>query len=110
MRLKQYFVYIMTNRSGTLYIGFTSDLPQRVAQHRSGEPAGFTSRYRIDRLVYYEVTDDVRVALAREKQLKGWSRKKKFALIAAMNPQWLDLADDFRDADSNAQGRYQLSS
>jgi putative endonuclease len=91
--VKQYVVYIMTNRSGTLYTGVTSDLAHRVAQHRTGETGGFTSRYRIDRLVYYERTSDVRVALGREKQINAWTRAKRVALINSMNPKWIDLAE-----------------
>ena len=89
---KQYYVYIMTNRSRTLYIGMTSDLERRVYQHKHGLLPGFTSRYKMTQLVYYEVGDDVRVAIAREKQLKGWLRAKKIALIESMNPEWDDLS------------------
>src|SRR5215216_6628617 len=89
---KQYYVYIMTNRNRTLYIGMTSDLERRVYQHKHGLLPGFTSRYKMTQLVYYEVGDDVRVAIAREKQLKGWLRAKKIALIEAMNPEWDDLS------------------
>ena len=90
--MKRYYVYIMSNRSRTLYIGVTNDLVRRVYQHRQRLIPGFTSRYNIDQLVYYEVTDDIRAAIAREKQLKGWLRAKKIALIEAMNPEWDDLS------------------
>ena len=106
--MKTYFVYIMTNRSGTLYVGVTNDLMQRVAQHRTGETPGFTSAYRIDRLVYYERTSDVWVALNREKEIKGWSRRKKLSLIAEMNPTWRDLAGN--NAVSERHEGLQLSS
>src|SRR3990172_5209006 len=96
--MKQYYVYIMANRSKTLYVGVTNDLERRVYEHKHMLKEGFTRRYLIDRLVYYEVTDDVVSAIAREKQIKGWSRSKKFALIDAGNPKWRDLALDFADS------------
>ena len=86
------FVYIMTNRSGTLYVGVTNDIARRVREHRDQRPGSFTTRYRLDRLVYVEQTESVRAALVREKQLKGWVRRKKLALIATTNPTWADLA------------------
>jgi putative endonuclease len=89
---KQCYVYIMTNRSRTLYIGMTSDLERRVYQHKHGLLPGFTSKYKMTQRVYYEVGDDVRVAIAREKQLKGWLRAKKIALIESVNPEWDDLS------------------
>ena len=88
-----YFVYMLTNASRTvLYTGVTGDLTRRLAQHRSGETGGFTARYRAHRLVYFEQTTDVRAAIAREKQLKGWSRAKKDALVESVNPLWQDLS------------------
>jgi putative endonuclease len=89
-------VYIMTNRHRTvLYTGVTSDLDRRVLQHKAGvHPAGFTRRYNIDRLVYYELANDIRSAIAREKQIKRWRREKKVMLIESMNPEWRDLAAD----------------
>jgi putative endonuclease len=91
----RYFVYILTNRYHTvLYTGVTSDLVQRVSQHRKKTTAGFTSRYNIDKLVFYEETSDVRATIAREKQIKGGSRSRKIALIEGMNPEWRDLFDD----------------
>ena len=94
----RYFVYIMTNRSGTLYVGVTNDLQRRVAQHRTKVIPGFSSKYNIDRLVYFEETEDVRRALEREKQIKGWVRSKKVDLIERSNPQWSDLAHDWDKA------------
>ncbi|MBI3287810.1 MAG: GIY-YIG nuclease family protein [Chloroflexi bacterium] len=91
---KQYYVYIMTNRSGTLYTGMTGDLRRRVWQHRQKVVKGFAQKYNITRLVYFESTDDVRYAIAREKQIKGWVRAKKIALIESLNPQWRDLSED----------------
>jgi putative endonuclease len=90
---KQYYVYIMTNRSGTLYIGVTNDLVRRVHEHKAKCIDGFTKKYNLTQLVYYEAGDDVREAIAREKQLKGWRRSKKVALINSCNPKWNDLSD-----------------
>ena len=89
---KVYCVYILTNKRHTvLYAGVTSDLKKRVYQHRMKLMAGFTSRYNVDKLVYYEVADNPEAAIVREKQIKGGSRQKKIALINAMNPKWQDL-------------------
>ncbi len=90
--MREYHVYIMSNRSRTLYTGVTGNLAQRVLQHKEGTTAGFTSKYKIDRLVYAEATGDVTAAIGREKQIKGWSRAKKIALIESMNPEWEDLS------------------
>jgi len=91
--MKQYYVYIMTNNSGTLYTGVTDNLIRRVYEHKSKLVEGFTRKYNITKLVYYEITGDVRAAIRREKQIKGWLRKKKIALIAATNPGWRDLSE-----------------
>lgn len=90
--MKLYSVYILTNRSRTLYTGVTGNLVRRLHQHRAKLVEGFTKRYNITRLAYYESTSDVRVALEREKQLKRWSRQKKIQLIESLNPEWADLA------------------
>lgn len=84
----------MTNNSGTLYVGMTNDVARRVKEHRSGRKAdSFTARYKLTRLVYYEViSGDVYAALAREKEIKGWLRKRKIALFASRNPRWRDLS------------------
>jgi putative endonuclease len=82
----QYYVYIMTNASRTLYVGVTNNLERRIYEHKHKLIPGFTSRYNITRLVHFEPTSDVKAALAREKQIKGWLRRKKIALIAAENP------------------------
>ena len=88
-------VYILTNKPfGVLYTGVTSYLPGRVYQHKQRVCKGFTSKYNVDRLVYYEVCDDMYVAISREKQIKGGSRAKKIALITSMNPEWKDLYED----------------
>ena len=90
---KQYFVYIMTNHARTLYTGVTSDLERRVYQHKGKLLPGFTERYNIDRLVYVEESGDVKSAIEREKQIKGWRRKRKVDLIEAANPHWEDLSE-----------------
>jgi putative endonuclease len=88
--MRQYYVYILASKSRVLYIGVTNDLQRRIDQHRSAI-FGFTARYRVTRLVYYEVADRPYDAIAREKQLKLLNRAKKVALIAKMNPKWDDL-------------------
>jgi putative endonuclease len=95
--MNTYYVYIMTNRSGTLYIGMTNDLVRRVYQHKKKLVVGFTERYSINRLIYYEETNDVGVAQTRERQLKGWLRSKKIALVKSMNPEWKDLSEGWYD-------------
>jgi putative endonuclease len=86
------FVYIMTNRrDGILYVGVTSNLPSRAYQHREGMVDGFTKRYGLKQLVYYEAFDDIRLAIQREKTMKHWPRAWKVRLIHQMNPQWNDL-------------------
>jgi putative endonuclease len=92
MESKHYYVYIMTNHSKTLYTGVTNNLERRVHEHRLKLIPGFTSKYNITRLVYYEETTDVLSAIAREKTIKGWLRTKKIALIESVNPTWNDLA------------------
>jgi putative endonuclease len=94
MLSKQYYVYIMSSRSRVIYIGMTNDLRRRVAQHQQKLVEGFTQKYNVTQLVYYEVTQDVHSALAREKELKGWRRSKKVALIESVNPAWKDLSGD----------------
>jgi putative endonuclease len=92
---KQFFIYILTNKRHTvLYVGVTNDLKKRVYQHRNKLVRGFTSRYNVDKLVYYEVFEDAYNAISREKQIKGGSRQKKIDLINSMNPQWRDLYDE----------------
>jgi len=103
---RTYYVYILASRSRTLYTGVTNRLLERVRQHRQGTFPGFTSEYRIHRLVYFETYRDVKAAIAREKQIKGLSRAKKIALIETRNPTWEDLAAEWfaiypRKADSS---------
>jgi putative endonuclease len=103
---RTYYVYVLANRSRTLYTGVTNRLLERVKQHREGTFPGFTSQYRIHRLVYFETYRDVKAAIAREKQIKGLAREKKIALIEGRNPSWEDLAAEWfaaypRKADSS---------
>ena len=92
---KQYYVYIMASRSRVLYVGMTNDLQRRVEQHKQKLVEGFTQKYNVTRLVYYEVTSDVHAAIAREKQIKGWRRSKKTELIESVNPTWQDLSEEW---------------
>ena len=92
-----YYVYIMTNRSKTLYTGVTGKIEKRVYEHKHGLTGGFTSRYKVDRLVYFERFANIRSAIAREKQIKGMSRLKKMALIVSMNPEWTALSEGWYD-------------
>ena len=92
---KEYYVYIMTNRSRTLYTSVTGDLMQRVYEHKNKLIKGFTSKYNIQNLVYYEATSSIESAIKREKQIKGWLRAKKITLIESTNPDWKDLSEDW---------------
>ena len=92
-----YFVYILSNWDDfVLYIGVTANLPRRLYEHQNGLVDGFTQKYNVHKLVYYEHTNDVYSAISREKQLKKWSRSKKNILIGRMNPQWRDLSADWK--------------
>jgi len=92
MRLS--YVYIVTGRSDTLYTGVTSILEKRASQHKQKAVDGFSKRYNLTLLLYYEVYGDIRAAIAREKQIKGWTRAKKIALVESVNPHWRDLSED----------------
>ena len=94
MKNHNYYVYIMASNSRVIYIGVTNDLRRRVAEHKSGEIPGFSSKYKTHKLVYYEDTEDVGEAISREKELKGWRREKKVVLIEENNLRWADLAED----------------
>jgi putative endonuclease len=96
-REHHYSVYVLGSLSGTLYIGITSNLPFRVKQHKEHTFRGFTANYDVDRLLYYETYGEVSKAIAREKELKGWLRERKIALIAKSNPQWRDLSRGWYD-------------
>jgi putative endonuclease len=108
--MKTYYVYIMTNNSRTLYTGVTSDLIRRVFQHKHKLLPGFTQKYNLKRLVYYETCGDVRAAIQREKQIKGWVRSKKVALVLSVNHAWRDLSEgwygkgDYRDSSPRRVG------
>ena len=91
-----YYVYILTNKTNTtVYIGVTNDLLRRLQEHRNDLVDGFTKRYHVHKLVYFESTTDAQAAIAREKQLKGWRRVRKDELIERTNPAWIDLAADW---------------
>ena len=94
-QVRTYWVYILTNATRRLYVGVTNDLERRLYEHKSRLVPGFTRKYNIDWLVYYEQTSDIEAARAREKQIKGWRRSKKVALIETMNPGWRDLSLDW---------------
>ena len=88
---KQYYVYILTNKSNTLYTGITNDLYRRLYEHKNKLTPGFTKKYNIDKLIYYEVFDDPESAIQREKEIKSWTRKKKLELIKKINPNFEEL-------------------
>jgi putative endonuclease len=93
--MKTYYVYILSSISGTLYIGVTNDLTRRLYEHKHGLVEGFSKKYNVHRLIYYEETGDINVAIGREKEIKKWRRSKKIALIKSMNPKWQDLSEDW---------------
>jgi putative endonuclease len=95
--MKTYSVYIMGSESGTLYVGVTSNLKKRVYEHKNHLILGFTDKYRINRLLYFETMSDPASAINREKQLKKWGRNKKIELIDSLNPEWNDLSQDWYD-------------
>ncbi|MBM4348320.1 MAG: GIY-YIG nuclease family protein [Deltaproteobacteria bacterium] len=96
MELKQYYVYMLTNKTNrVLYIGVTNDLERRIFEHKNKLVEGFSKKYNLNKLIYYEVTTDVRSALEREKQLKNWHRDWKLNLVKNFNPEWKDLAGKF---------------
>ncbi len=90
-----FYVYILTNKYHTVhYTGVTNDLDRRIQEHKSKAKPGFTARYNVTKLVYYEVIDDINSAIEREKQIKGGTRQKKIELVDSMNPTWVDLAEE----------------
>ncbi len=91
----RFYVYIMSSKSRRIYTGVTNSIERRVRQHKAGEIEGFTKRYKINRLVHYETFQYVRAAIRREKEIKGWNRAKRVALIERENPTWDDLAEDW---------------
>ena len=90
--MKQYYVYVLASRSRRWYVGVSNNLERRVLEHKQKLTPGFTSKYSINRLVYFETADEASSAIAREKQIKGWVREKKIALIESANPAWKDLS------------------
>ena len=93
-----YWVYMLTNwNNRVLYVGVTNDLKRRLYEHQHGLIEGFTKRYKLHKLVYFDNTSDVRAAIAREKQIKGWTRVRKNQLVESINPQWRDLAEDWEE-------------
>lgn len=96
--IRDFYVYVMSNRTHVLYIGVTNDLQRRVLEHQTRAVPGFTSRYHLNRLVYFEHYDDAVTAIAREKQLKGWRRNRKIALVESLNPKWSDLSREWDQA------------
>jgi len=103
--MRKYFVYILASRTKTLYIGVTGSLGRRVWEHKQKLVSGFTKRYNVDRLVYYEWTHDPNEAIAMEKKFKGWRRVKKVSLVERDNPSWADLAADWTVDDEWPQQR-----
>lgn len=101
MAQKHYFVYIMSSERRVLYVGITNNLHRRVFQHKTGAVEGFTSKYKVTQLVYWESFDDVRNAIDREKKIKGWLRQKKVDLIESLNPKWKDLSTGCYDRPSD---------
>ena len=95
MREHRYAVYIMTSRTHVFYVGVTNDIVRRVREHKQRIHEGFTARYNIDRLVWYEVWQSIQKAIAREKQIKPWRREKKIRLIESLNPTWQDLSEEW---------------
>ena len=101
--VKQYYVYIMTNKRRTLYTGVTNNLERRVSEHQRRLLHGFTTDYSIRFLLYYEAWPDIRAAIAREKQIKGWARARKMALIESVNPAWRDLSHGWLGGEPSAR-------
>ncbi len=95
MKDHRYAVYIMASRSHNFYVGVSNNIERRVREHKNHVFEGFTARYNIDRLVWYQIYGDIREAIAREKRIKGWRREKKICLIESMNPTWQDLSEEW---------------
>ncbi len=96
--MKTFHVYILASRTRVIYVGVTSHLLKRLHEHKTKAVPGFTTRYNVDKLVHVETTEDATAAITREKQIKGWLRAKKIALIETENPQWLDLSESWFDS------------
>ncbi|HEY4698495.1 MAG TPA: GIY-YIG nuclease family protein [Gallionella sp.] len=96
MQEKNYYVYLLTNwNNRVMYVGVTNNLERRIYEHKNKLVKGFTEKYNVNKLVYFEVTGDVMAAIAREKEIKKWRREKKDALVNATNPEWVDLSEGF---------------
>ena len=95
--MREYSVYIMSNASKTLYVGMTNNLIRRVAEHKAGKIPGFTRKYNIQKLVYFESDSNVNEVIYREKEINKWRREKKIALIESINPDWKDLSQEWMD-------------
>ena len=108
--MKTFHVYILASPTRRLYVGLTSDLARRVYEHKNGLVPGFTARYNITRLVHFEETNSARAAIAREKQIKGWLRNRKIALIESRNPAWEDLAEGWVEGKSKPEADSSLRS
>ncbi len=94
--MQQYYTYILTNsKNKVLYIGVTNNIQRRIYEHKNKTADGFTKKYNVNKLVFYEITNDAKTAIEREKELKGWKREKKNALVESMNPEWKDLSLDW---------------
>jgi putative endonuclease len=93
LKVRQYYVYLLSNYSRRLYVGVTNNLQRRLSEHKQKFIPGFMRNYNLNRLVYYETTRSIRSAIIREKQIKGWLRGKKVALIESANPEWKDLSE-----------------
>ena len=89
---RQFYVYILTNATRNLYVGVTNNLERRMYEHKNGLTPGFTAKYKVTWLAYFEQTSSIESAIAREKEIKGWRRSKKIALVETLNPQWNDLS------------------
>ena len=107
--MRQFWVYILTSRSGVLYVGMTNDLERRLHEHKAKRVPGFSERYNVDRLVFYEAFPDAWSAIAAEKRIKGWKREKKVALIESQNPRWKDVSADWGEAGAVAPAAQRVS-
>ena len=101
--MTDYYVYIMMSKSRTLYTGVTNNLERRVFEHKNKLIEGFTSKYNISQQAYFETCQDLKAAIARERQIKGWLRAKKIALIESLNPTWQDLSEDWYKEDPSVK-------
>jgi putative endonuclease len=100
--MKDYYVYIITNTKKTLYIGVTNNLERRIYEHKNKLIDGFSKKYNLNKLVYFETCSEIKDAIKREKQIKNWHREWKINLIESLNPKWADLSNGFSDAEMNS--------